>query len=153
MNASSADIDREVMSMLLAGDLPILGALRAQYSEARVAKRRRSQIGASITFAVADGVARVSPASFTLTDVHFALRGDPAGGEALLYVQDGVLAELELYNLAEPWPAHPQCAFLAYHVRADPIAPEYATRLTLSSSRDLRYTRWLIEGAAAQRSA
>lgn len=141
------------MHAFLAGDLPILAALRAQYDASKIARYVQSQVGASATFAVPEHAERVTPAEFTLTDVHFALRGDPAGGEALLYIQDGVLTELALYNLDGPWPAHPACAFVAYHVRADRVAPEFATRLTMSATRDLPYTKWLIDRAAKAQSA
>ena len=49
---NAAELEQAVMHALLAGDLPVLAALRAQYDGTRVVRRVRSQIGMSVTYAV-----------------------------------------------------------------------------------------------------
>jgi hypothetical protein len=99
------ELEKAIMSMLLAGDEHPLVALREQVRRASVVNRTFSGCGFFTEFSVPSEVARVDPLNFEIGDVRLELSGVKHGAGVLLFVRDGVLSMLEGYTYGEePWP-------------------------------------------------
>jgi hypothetical protein len=99
------ELEKAIMSMLLAGDEHPLVALREQVHRASVVNRTFSGCGFFTEFSVPSEVARVDPLNFEIGDVRLELSGVKHGAGVLLFVRDGVLSMLEGYTYGEePWP-------------------------------------------------
>jgi hypothetical protein len=96
-------LERAVLDMLLAGELPAAEVLRAHVRVGRVAERRMTGVGFFTTFAVPADAPRVH-GSFQLGDVLATIEGLTHGAGFVLWVKDGALGVLEGYTFDEPWP-------------------------------------------------
>lgn len=100
-------LEREVIEMLLAGDKPVLVALRRQLQEAGVSKREATGHG-FFTYLTVDR-SSVPPAPLEtkvqLGDVVGTIPGLNHGAGFLLFIEDGYLHFLEGFGYGETWPA------------------------------------------------
>jgi hypothetical protein len=127
------ELERRVMDLLLAGELPALTRLREQYARASIASREYSGVGVFTNFAVPADVARVTPPNFTISDITYELANVENGGSAVLFIRDGALSMLELYNWTDEWPTEVHMTSLTYLVPRRPGLKEYVP----SPHRDL----------------
>jgi hypothetical protein len=83
-----------------------MNALRRQFGRCRVASREPTGVGFFTALDVPMGVepAPVKPGRMDLGDVSATIDGLEHGAGFVLFVQDGVLDELEGFSFAEPWP-------------------------------------------------
>ncbi|HET7025035.1 MAG TPA: hypothetical protein VFI39_07530 [Gemmatimonadales bacterium] len=108
------EIERQVMTMLLAGTHPTLAVLRAQYEAATVVGRAFTGVGVFTDFVVPPNVPRTEPHNVTFGDVAFELEGTENGGSVVLFVRDGALKMLELFNWTDKWPETPALRTITY---------------------------------------
>jgi hypothetical protein len=97
-------LEAAVLDKLLAGNHPVLAALRGQLEGLRVKQREHTGAGFYTEFSVATTAAPAPAAQLRFGDVQAAIRGLEHGAGFLLYVDGGVLTMLEGYSFEEPWP-------------------------------------------------
>jgi hypothetical protein len=98
-------LEQAVVALLLRGDHPALYSLRRQWDAAEVTSREMSGVGCFVTIRVpASTPALKTTPRFTLGDVVVDLPGREAAVGAVLFVDDGALAMLELFAFDGPWP-------------------------------------------------
>jgi hypothetical protein len=100
--------ERDVMTALLAGDDPILAALREQFAAATVRDREQTATGFITYFEVPKEVAPIERKLLHLDDLQVQLAGAATPADLSAHVHDGRLRSLEcfLYDGAFPeWPA------------------------------------------------
>lgn len=99
-------LERDVIATILAPDHPVMNALRRQFERCQVASRQLSGVGFFTALDIAMDVrpAPVKPGRLDLGDVAATIEGLEHGAGFVLFVQDGVLAELEGFSYGEPWP-------------------------------------------------
>ena len=115
MSSAPRPLGETVLEMLLAGDDPVLAALRAQTAVARVVRRERTKVGFFEIFEVPQGSPRLdSLADFVLDDVAAELEGVEGVARFLLSICDGSLDFLEGAMLGSRWPASPRIHRLYY---------------------------------------
>jgi len=108
-------LEQAVLDKLLAGDHPVLVALRAQAEKARVTRREYTGVGFFCDFDTSLGVSPLETRSdFHLGDVNASLDGLKHGAGFILFVRKGRLATLEGYTYEEPWPQKIQNLELTY---------------------------------------
>ena len=119
-----AEVERRLMSALLAGDLPALDVLRQQYAAACVEDRTVADSGLSLVtnFRMPPSVSRLPVRRLELPDVGFQLAGGAQGCFARLRVEDGVLALFHAMLWAGPWPVEARVERVYYLSRRQ--APE-----------------------------
>lgn len=98
------DLERGVLDKLLAGEHPVLAALREQAQRGRLLSRERTGVGFYCSFEVPREVPIVEPRNFELDDVNGELQGLAHGAGFVLFVRDGRLDTLEGFSYDEPWP-------------------------------------------------
>jgi hypothetical protein len=145
------ELERALLSSILAGDHPALAVLRDQLAGAGVTEREFSGVGFFTHFAVSPAAPRLPVRRWVISDVDLNLDGlqHPAG--ALLFVENGVLSMLEAYAYAsEDWPTEPESFSVYYTTRGRAVGSGFQIEHT--DSRDLA---WLAEEyeAAESRSA
>lgn len=94
------------MDKLLAGEHPVLEALREQFRASQVSKRELTGCGFFTYFKV-DPTISAAPtnlASIKLGDVDAKISGLEHGAGFVLFVTDGYLDNLEGYSYDELWP-------------------------------------------------
>lgn len=126
------ETERTLLSMILAGEHPVLATLRAQAETVTVLNRDFSAVGVNISLAVAADARPAEPRSFDLGDVAFQFQGAENSGHLVLMVRDGILRELMAYNWTDDWPKQPALAWVKY---LSPN-PRFATA-NPSDSRDM----------------
>jgi len=95
----------EAMELLLAGDMAVLAALRAQYEAAKVTSVETNSAGGYVYYAVPDSAMNLpSSCSFCFGDVVADVESLQIGVGFLLWVHNGALDALEFYPLGEPFP-------------------------------------------------
>lgn len=114
--------EQAVLDMLLAGDHPVLIALRAQAARACLVAREMTGAGFYCDFEVPSDVSLVTPAHFELGDVDATLEGLEYGAGFLLFVRDGRMTTLEGFSYEEAWPEEIRDLKLSY--RHEPRAIE-----------------------------
>jgi hypothetical protein len=114
--------ERRLLDACLAGDDPLLVALRAQAEVATIERREAEPDGVRSFFALPDAVAPVVPAAMHFSDVDPEIDGLTDGASVSLWVIAGRLAFLEVVAYADPWPAAPQLRGLRY-LRETQIGP------------------------------
>jgi hypothetical protein len=97
-------IEVAVLNDLLAGQHPVLNALRAQLGGLRVTQRENTGAGFFTEFTVAPTAVPAPAAKLCFGDVEATIRGLRNGAGFLLYVDRGLLVMLEGYAYEEPWP-------------------------------------------------
>ena len=120
--------------MLLAGEDPVLAALRTQSRSARIVREDRTEVGFFVVFRVPDDAPRVdgSP-DFVLDDLAGEIDGLEGPARFLLSVRDGALDFLEGSVFGFRWPPEARIR-RAYYLRRGPAG---ANVVVESSSRDL----------------
>ncbi|QSX79156.1 hypothetical protein [Agrilutibacter solisilvae] len=114
--------ERRIVDACLAGDAPVLAALRTQADQAAVERREDTGDGLRTYFVLPDTVAAVEPAALNFTDVDLDIAGVDDGASTSLWVIGGRLAFLEVLAYDGPWPACPELRGLRY-LREVQIAP------------------------------
>src|SRR5712692_181798 len=99
-------LERAVLEKLLAGDNPVLAALRRQLEVAGVGERDFTGVGFMTTLTVPEEAPRAPVQSHVIRmgDVSAEIDGLKHSAGFLLYIQDGALDALEGYTYDEPWP-------------------------------------------------
>ena len=106
MDSEMEQLERAIMSGLLANETPVADALRAQWAEATVARREYSGVGFFTHFAVAPSCPMAVPANLEIGDeIRLEGMGETVGVQ--LFVRDGVLSMLEGFTHTQAWPEHP----------------------------------------------
>jgi hypothetical protein len=102
-------LESEVLKWLLAGEDPILAALREQFASASILSRNLTGHGFYLNFTVSTSAMRlhekfhVKP-DFCCGDVKASIDSLEHGAGFLLWVKGGVLDFLEGYTYDESWP-------------------------------------------------
>jgi hypothetical protein len=95
---------KELMPQLLAGDDPVMAALREQYARSRVGAVELSGAGFFADIEVPDDAPMVSPPSISGGDAKIVVEGVQHGAGCVLFVRDGRLSMLEGYTYGnEAW--------------------------------------------------
>lgn len=115
-----------VLAKLLAGDHPLLTALRSQGERARVASRKYTGAGFYCTFAMPLDVPLLEHSDFQFGDVNAKIGGLKHGAGFVLFVRGGRLDTLEGYSYDEPWPMALDDFELSY--QSEPRNPQLPNR-------------------------
>lgn len=99
------NFETAVLAKLLAGDHPVLAALRSQVERARLVSRDYTGAGFYCTFAVPADVPPLSQhLDFQFGDVNAKINGLEHGAGFVVFVRGGRLDTLEGYSYDESWP-------------------------------------------------
>ena len=98
-----AEIERAVLTKLLAGEHPLLERLRKQLANCRVTRREVTGAGFYAHLDVGDAPV-ADEADLRLGDVVAEIDQMADGAGFVLYVEDGRLSMLEGYGYDDPWP-------------------------------------------------
>lgn len=99
------NFENAVLAKLLAGDHPVLAALRSQAERARLVLRKYTGVGFYCDFALPPDVPPLEKhLDFHFGDVNAKIAGLKHGAGFVLFVRDGRLNMLEGYSYDEPWP-------------------------------------------------
>jgi hypothetical protein len=104
MPAVLEPLEAAVLDRLLAGEHPVLTALRGQLAGATVKSRELTGVGFFTKFALAVDAAPAPVRTLRFGDVQAAVTGLEHGAGFVLFVNDGLLRMLEGYSYGEPWP-------------------------------------------------
>ena len=99
--------ERQVMTALLAGDDPLLAALRAQYAAATVRDREMTSTGFITRFDVPDTAPPIERKLLHLDDLQVELEGVQSPVDASLHVLNGRLRSLECFVYEGAFPEAP----------------------------------------------
>jgi hypothetical protein len=97
-------LEAAVLNKLLAGDHPVMAALRGQLAGLAVKRRERTGAGFFTEFSVAKTTTPAPSGKLRVGDIHASIGGLQHGAGFLLYVDGGLLSMLEGYSYEEPWP-------------------------------------------------
>jgi hypothetical protein len=98
-------LERQVLDKLLAGDGPVLAALRRQAEDLKVQSRRFTGVAFFADFEINPDTPPVAnPSNFEIGDVNGAAENVNHGMGFLLFVRSGALSTLEGYTYHDPWP-------------------------------------------------
>ena len=91
---------------LIAGDLPVLHALRQQFACAVPVRRQVSSAGSFTQFRLTrDDLPKINPPTLKLSALDVELPGGPNGSVGfMLILSMGKIAELEAFTYADPMP-------------------------------------------------
>ena len=109
------EFERQVMTALLAGDDPILAALRAQYAAATVRDREKTASGFVTRFEVPPHVAAVERKLLHLDDLQVQLAGAATPADTSVHVHNGRLRSLECFVYDGAFPEAPEIAVAWYY--------------------------------------
>jgi hypothetical protein len=101
------EFEAQVMRALLAGDDPMLAALRDQYAAATVRDRERSATGFVTRFDVPATVAAIERKLLHLDDLQVALAGSKTPADTSVHVHNGRLKSLECFVYDGAFPDDP----------------------------------------------
>jgi hypothetical protein len=101
------DLERQIMTALLAGDDPLLETLRAQYAVAVVKDRERTGTGFVTRFEVPASAAPIERKLLHLDDLQVQLAGAATPVETSLHVHNGRLRSLECFVYDGAFPDAP----------------------------------------------
>lgn len=99
-------LEQAVLDKLLAGDDPMLVALRSQADRARVTRCEYTGVGFYCWFDVPEGAPKAGDGDYTLGDVSANIEGLEHGAGFVLFVRGGRPDNLEGFSYDEPWPDH-----------------------------------------------
>jgi hypothetical protein len=108
------EFERAVLSKLLAGDHPVLTALRVQAQKARLASREYTGAGFFLSFDVPPEAPILATKDFHFGDVNATVDRLQYGAGFVIFVRGGRLDTLEGYSYEEPWPNEIENFKLAY---------------------------------------
>lgn len=106
--------ESQVLTALLAGDVPQLSILRAQLAHCRPGERSFTGVGCFLDLEVDDASSAVSPSSVVISDVHLEIEELELGAAALLFVASGRLSMLEVVAYTGTWPDNPCITCIRY---------------------------------------
>lgn len=95
--------EQDVVDKLLDGDSEALRVLKSQIDMSQIT-RRYTGAGFFLNFIVPDACSRVVPRTFRIGDVTATIEGLKYGAGFLLFVDGGLVRQLEGYSFEEPWP-------------------------------------------------
>jgi hypothetical protein len=99
------DLERAVLDLLAAGDVPSMRQLQEQIATCAVPNRELTGTGFFTTLDVDRGsVAPVEGLPSRSGDVHLEIEGLAHGAGFVLFIEDGYIRTLEGYPYDEPWP-------------------------------------------------
>jgi len=98
------NFENAVLAKLLAGDPPLLAALRSQAEKARLVSRDYTGAGFYCTFAVPSDVPPLPHLDFQFGAVNAKIGGLKHGAGFVVFVRNGRLDTLEGYSYDESWP-------------------------------------------------
>jgi hypothetical protein len=127
------EFEKQIMRALLAGDDPLLAALREQYAVATVRDRERTASGFVTRFEVPPGAPAIERKLMHLDDLQVELEGASTPAETSVHVHNGRLRSLECFVYEGGFPDSPEihAAWFYGTERFPGITPE------LLSERDL----------------
>jgi hypothetical protein len=130
---NSEEFEVQLMTALLAGDDPLLEALRQQYAAATVSGREKTATGFVTRFDVPKNVPPIERKLLHLDDLQLQLAGTATPADASLHVHNGRLRSLECFVYDGAFPESPVIEAAWYYgtERFDGITPE------LMAERDL----------------
>jgi hypothetical protein len=88
------ELEHTLIEALLAGDDPMLEALRKQFAAASVSQRDFTGVGFFSHFKVAKILSPVTPANFDISDVFIEFENAESGAMAVLAVRNGMIDHL-----------------------------------------------------------
>ena len=109
------EFEKQVMSALLAGDDPLLAALREQYAAAAVRDREVTASGFVTRFDVPASAPAVDRKLLHLDDLQVQLEGAAAPADTSVHVHNGRLKSLECFVYDGSFPAAPAIAAAWYY--------------------------------------
>jgi hypothetical protein len=101
------EFEQQVMAGLLAGDDPLLAALREQYAVATVRERERSTAGFITRYDVPAGAPAIERKVLHLDDLQIEIEGATTPADASVNVHKGRLSSLECFVYEGPFPDKP----------------------------------------------
>jgi hypothetical protein len=107
--------EREVMAGLLAGDDPILQALRTQYAAATVRDREFNSTGFVTRFDVPPSIPPIARKLLHLDDLQVELAGAKTPVDTALNIHNGRLRSLECFVYEGTFPAEPEIRAAWYY--------------------------------------
>jgi hypothetical protein len=126
MAADLEPLEAAVLDLLLAGDHPVLAALRDQLAGATVKGRQHTGVGFFTDFSPAKDAVPAPVRKLRFGDVQATIDGLQHGADFVLFVDDGLLTMLEGFSYDEPWPAEIVGFSVSY---SDPARPDLAEKL------------------------
>jgi hypothetical protein len=109
------EFERQVMSALLAGDDPMLAALREQYAVATVRDREKTASGFVTRFEIPATVPPIERKLLHLDDLQVELTGTSTPADTSVHVHNGRLRSLECFVYDGAFPESPQIAAAWYY--------------------------------------
>jgi hypothetical protein len=109
------EFERQVMSALLAGDDPLLAALREQYAAATVRGREKTASGFVTRFDVPATVPPIDRKLLHLDDLQVELAGTTTPADTSVHVHNGRLRSLECFVYDGAFPESPQITAAWYY--------------------------------------
>ena len=130
---TAEEFEVQLMTALLAGDDPMLEALRQQYAAATVSSREKAATGFVTRFDVPKSVPPIGRKLLHLDDLQLQLAGTATPADASLHVHNGRLRSLECFVYDGAFPESPVIEAAWYYgtERFPGITPE------LMAERDL----------------
>lgn len=107
--------ERQVMAALLAGDDPLLEALRAQYAAATVRDREVTAAGFVTRFDVPDSAPEIDRKLLHLDDLQVQLAGAATPADPSVHVYNGRLKSLECFVYDGTFPESPEIQSAWYY--------------------------------------
>jgi len=129
-------LEREAMSMLLAGDDPDLHALSAQFNIATAIRREMTGVGFYVDFHVPD-CHRLGDRNFEIGDVSAEIDGLEYGASFIVFVRHGILSQLEGCSCVGSWPTDVQQFKFSYDQYVGKEASGRISVVDPSPKRDL----------------
>ena len=109
------DFESQVMAGLLAGDDPILAALREQYKAAKVRDREITATGFVTRFDVPSSVPPIERKLLHLDDLQVQLKGADTPADTSVHVHNGRLRSLECFVYDGTFPSEPEIQSAWYY--------------------------------------
>lgn len=109
------EFERAVMSGLLAGDDPLLKALREQYAASSVRDRERTTTGFVTRFEIPSSAPAIDRKLLHLDDLQVQLDGVPSPADTSVHVHNGRLRSLECFVYDGTFPAEPSIQAAWYY--------------------------------------
>lgn len=101
------EFERQVMTALLAGDHPILEALRSQYAAASASGREKKATGFVTRFDVPQDAPAIERKLLHLDDLQLQLAGVATPADVSVHVHNGRLRSLECFIYGGAFPETP----------------------------------------------